>query len=190
MRAFIAIELPEDIRKALAQLQDKLKSCGADVKWVEPNNIHLTLKFLGEIDEAQLNKITSIMQNVSATVYPFPATISAIGAFPRINSPRVIWIGIDKGDNEIKTIAKLLENEIKNVGIPAEDKPFSSHITIARTKSSFNLEKLVKELKTIENDFGLRGREFKVTKITLFKSSLTPKGPIYEILKEADLKTI
>ena len=190
MRAFIAIELPEDIRKALAQLQNRLKSCGADVKWVEPNNIHLTLKFLGEIDDAQLNRITSILQNVSANTNSFPAFISSFGAFPKINSPRVIWIGINKGNSEVSAIAKYLENEIKNVGIPAEDKPFSSHITIARTRSIFNLEKLVKELKFLESNFSLQVREFDVTKITLFKSSLTPKGPVYEILKEATLKTI
>ena len=189
MRAFIAIELPEDIRKALAQLQNRLKSCGADVKWVEPNNIHLTLKFLGEIDDTQFNKITSILQNFLASANSFSAVISSIGAFPNINSPKVIWIGIDKGDNEVKVIAKSLENEIKNVGIAMEDKSFSSHITIARIRSTLNLGKLVKELKILESDFSLQVRGFDVTKITLFKSSLTPKGPIYEILKEVALKT-
>ncbi len=189
MRTFIAIELPKEIKDALARLQEKLKSTGADVKWVEPDNIHLTLKFLGEIDEQKLDKIALILENIAKDKSSFHICISSIGAFPRNSSPRVIWVGIDKGDKETKEIAKQLEEKIQKIGIPKEDRSFSSHITIGRTRSALNLQKLVQELKTLENDLGIKGMEFDATKITLFKSTLTPKGPIYEVLKEADLKT-
>jgi len=189
MRTFIAIELPKEIRDSLANLQDKLKSTGADVKWVEPNNIHLTLKFLGEIDDQKLDKITSILENIAKDKSSFHSCISSIGAFPRISSPRAIWVGIDKGNNETKEITKQLEEKIEKSGIPKEDRPFSSHITIGRTRSALNLQKLAQELKTLENNLGIKVAEFDVTKITLFKSTLTPKGPIYEVLKEANLKT-
>lgn len=186
MRTFIAIELPKEIRDGLAKLQDKLRTSGADVKWVEPNNIHLTLKFLGEIDEQKLDKIKSILENLAKEQTQFCIRISSIGAFPRISSPRIIWVGIDKGDSETKEIVKLLEGKI---GIPKEDRPFSSHITIARTRSGFNLDKLYVGLKSLENNFEMKDSQFKVTKITLFKSTLTPKGPLYETLREINFKT-
>jgi 2'-5' RNA ligase len=187
MRTFIAIELPEEIRNALAQLQDRLKKSGADVKWVEPKNIHLTLKFLGEINDNQLEKIVKILEGVSGGQKGFLMRLSSVGAFPNMNYPRVIWIGIDQGERETKEIAKELEDRIVSVGIPKEERPFSSHITIGRVRSFLNKDKLASELKSINS---LEAKEVAVTKITLFKSTLSPKGPVYEALKEINLKAI
>jgi len=204
MRTFIAIELPQGIKDSLGQLQEELKASGADVKWVEPNNIHLTLKFLGEIDDKKLEKITRIIDDIAKEKNGFRICISSLGAFPKIDFPRVIWVGIDTGDKEAQEIAKELEEKIakigtstslkchgerrRTIGIPKEGQPFSSHITIGRMRSSLNREKLVQDL---NNKAKLDGKksEFYVTKITLFKSTLTPKGPIYEALKETNLKT-
>ena len=189
MRAFIAIELPQEIKDALAHIQEQLKISGADVTWVQPQNIHLTLKFLGEIDDKKLEEIISILENATQNKNPFSTRLSSLGAFPKINFPRVIWVGIDKGDAETKQIAKVLEEKIAKIGIPPETRPFSSHITIGRVRSSLNREKLVKNLNDLADSFGKENLEFLVTKTTLFKSTLTPKGPIYEALKEANLKT-
>jgi 2'-5' RNA ligase len=189
MRTFIAIELPREIKSFLAELQNKLKESGADVKWVEPQNIHLTLKFLGEIDEKKLNAVTGITENVTKDKKAFPIRLSSMGAFPNIDYPRIIWIGIDKGDIEAKQIAEELEDNLTKIGIPKEDRPFSSHITIGRTRSTQNRNKLVWEIKNLMNISGQKNLEFAVTKITLFESNLTPKGPIYKTLKEASLKT-
>ena len=188
MRAFIAIELSPDLRKRLASLEEQLKSSGADVKWVKPENIHLTLKFLGEIDERQLGEITKIIQETAGKNKPFYIRLASPGAFPKTNFPRVIWIGIDKGDSETKQIAKALEEEIVKVGIPQENRPFSSHITLGRVRSGLNREKLVKNLGVLASNPPQDSPEFLVTKITLFKSTLTPSGPIYEALKEAQLQ--
>jgi 2'-5' RNA ligase len=187
MRAFIAIELPEEIRVALSQLQEQLKKAGADVKWVKPQNIHLTLKFLGEIDAASSSKISRILQDITRDKNSFQLRISSIGAFPKINSPRVLWLGIDKGDSESKKIVKELEENIAKIGIPQENRPFSSHITIGRTRSASNRDKLVQNLENLAGNFGKlkENLEFSVKKITFFKSTLTPSGPIYEVLKEA-----
>lgn len=185
MRTFIAIELPKNIKDSLASLQEQLKTSGADVKWVSLENIHLTLKFLGEIDETKLNKIIKILEDAALDKNPFQIGISSLGAFPKINFPRVIWIGIGKGDSEVKAIARDLEEKISQIGIPKEGRAFSSHITIGRVRSMRNREKLIRELETLASNFGQRNfSEFSVTKITLFKSTLTPKGPIYEALKE------
>ena len=190
MRTFIAIDLPKEIKDSLAILKEQLMASGADVKWVEPQNIHLTLKFLGEVDEKKLEKIITILEEVAKNKNSFSLSISSLGAFPKLDYPRVIWLGIDEGDKESKEIAKELEEKIAKIGIPKEDKPFSSHITIGRTKSTLNREKLVQNLKTLAGGFGKRNLACRVTKIILFKSTLTPKGPIYEALKEASFKTI
>ena len=188
MRTFIAIELPLEIKNYLSRLQDELKTAGADVKWVKPDNIHLTLKFLGEVDEKKLDKISKIIAETAEGKNKFPARISSLGAFPKTDFPRVIWVGLDTGDKEIKQIAKELEEKIAKIGIPKEDRPFSSHITIGRLRTPLNRERLVQNLK---DKAGLGGEklEFYVTKITLFKSTLTPSGPIYEALKETNLET-
>ena len=186
MRAFIAIELPKEIKEALAKLQELLKKTGADVKWVEPQNIHLTLKFLGEINETQFDKIITALTETAQNFAPFDIRISSLGAFPKIIYPRVIWVGVDKGDNESGKIASWLEEKI---GIPKETRDFSSHITIGRVRSPKNKADLIKDMENLKDYFGRINTEFKVTKISLFKSSLSPKGPTYEILKEVNLKT-
>jgi 2'-5' RNA ligase len=187
MRTFIAISLPAHIKERLASLQNQLKATGADIKWVEPQNIHLTLKFLGEIDDEKLEKTSSILENVAKDKNSFQIRIYSLGAFPKIISPRVIWVGIDKGDRQTQEIAKALEEKIVKIGIPKEDRAFSSHITIGRTRSGLNREGLVKEMNYLADSFGKENLEFSVNKISLFKSTLTPKGPLYEVLKEAIL---
>lgn len=190
MRTFIAIELPREIKSFLAELQNKLKESGADVKWVEPQNIHLTLKFIGEIDENKLDQIARIIENVAQDKKTFSICLSSIGAFPKIDYPRIIWIGIDdKGDTETKQIAEELEDNLTKIGIPKEGRLFSSHITIGRTRSTQNRNKLAQEMKNLMNISGQENLKFAVTKIILFESNLTPKGPIYKVLKEASLKT-
>ncbi len=188
MRTFIAIELPQQIQNALAKLQEQLKQSGADVKWVEPINIHLTLKFLGEIDEQQLNKIKQVIEEIAADKDAFQIHISSLGAFPHITSPRVIWVGLYSGDKETKEIVATLEGKIEKIGIPKEDHTFSSHITIGRSRSPKNKENLVQLLNKLAGILTAENLEFRISKITLFKSSLSPKGPTYEVLHQANLK--
>ncbi len=185
MRTFIAIELPQEIKEELGRLQEKLKAAGADVKWVEPKNIHLTLKFLGEIDEQARNRICSTLEEICRTRKPFVIALSSLGAFPNTISPRVIWAGISQGDSEVKEIAQAVEEHLETIGFPKENREFSSHITIGRTRSGKNRQELTKLLANLTQK-NLE-RQFPVTKIILFKSTLTPHGPIYEILQEFQL---
>jgi 2'-5' RNA ligase len=189
MRTFIAIELPENIKNSLAKLQEELKATGADVKWVQPQNIHLTLKFLGERDDKKVKRISEILDEVAKVHTAFQIQINALGAFPNLNSPRVIWVGIDQGDVETKNIFKDLEDLICKVGIPKEDRAFSSHITIGRTRSPAGREKLTQAITILGEEIGKVNLTFTAGSITLFKSTLTPKGPIYEVLKAANLRT-
>jgi 2'-5' RNA ligase len=186
IRTFIAATLPQEITQQLGLLQEQLKRSTADVKWVQPHNIHVTLKFLGEIDEQKLEEIAAILQDTAKKEACFTASLSCLGAFPRMTSPRVIWVGLDKGKEELSRIAKELEEKINRVGIPPEDRPFASHVTLGRVRSPANLHRLIKTLAEITC---LPVGEFPVTKITLFKSTLAPTGPAYEVLKEASLIT-
>ncbi|MGD0336448.1 MAG: RNA 2',3'-cyclic phosphodiesterase [Candidatus Omnitrophota bacterium] len=188
MRAFIAIELPEEIKRHLAKLEEQLKETGADVKWVHPENIHLTLKFLGEIDEEKAQTITGIMEAVTKENPAFTINISSLGAFPKIEYPRVIWVGVDKGDKEAKEIAHNLEERIEKLGIPKEERLFQSHITLGRVRSPANRGGLVQKLRELTAAVTEKSMEFPVAGITLFKSTLQPTGPVYEALKTASLK--
>lgn len=182
MRAFIAIGLPKGIKDSLGRLQQKLKKAGADVKWVEPENIHLTLKFLGEIDEQTKDRISSKIEELCQGTKQFSVALSSCGAFPSNQSPRVIWTGINQGDNEVKRIAGKIEEFLSVIGISKENREFSSHITIGRTRSGKNR----RELAELLDSLALKPLEeqFLVSKITLFKSTLTPAGPIYEVIRE------
>lgn len=184
MRLFIAIELSQEIKDFLSSLQEKLKAAKADVKWVQPQNIHLTLKFLGEVGEKKLDKVIQFLGDAVKDSCSFTLRICSLGAFPKINYPRVIWVGIDKGEDETKTLAAAIENNMAEIGIPSESRPFSSHITIGRLRSNLNRERLVKELSQMQEKPPEEAAELNVSKITLFKSTLTPNGPVYEPLKE------
>jgi len=189
MRTFVAIELSDQIKTYLNKIQNQLRTSGADIKWVEPENIHLTLKFLGEIDDKKLAKVVEILKATAADGFEFYLRLASLGAFPNLNSPRVIWVGLDQGDKETKEIAETLEDKLAEIGIPEENRSFSSHITIGRSRSGLNRIKLTPLLKDLSNIPGEENLRFKVTKITLYKSTLTPKGPVYEALKEVSLKT-
>jgi len=184
MRTFIAIALPESITKLLGRIQEELKKSQADVKWVETSNIHLTLKFLGELDHGQIEQVSTVLTQVGSKIRPFEASLGGLGAFPSLRYPRVIWVGVGKGDQNIRELAALVEDSLFEIAIPREDKPFSSHITLGRTRSSLNNLRLSAALSHAGGTYKAENPEFHVGRITLFKSTLTPKGPLYESLAE------
>lgn len=182
MRTFIAIELSEEIRNALAQIQSHLKYAGADVKWVEKNNIHLTLKFLGEIDDKKCEKVKAVLDQIAAEFKPFELDLKDIGAFPKIEFPRVIWVGLDKGAKESTEIAKKIDEALSKTGFQEETRPFAAHLTVGRVRSSKNKEVLKEKI----TDYQLPITKSEIIpSIILFQSTLTPKGPIYTKLHEA-----
>ncbi|MCM8800450.1 MAG: RNA 2',3'-cyclic phosphodiesterase [Candidatus Omnitrophica bacterium] len=190
MRIFIAIQLPDKLKEYLSSIQERLKKTGADVKWVEPHNIHLTLKFLGEIEKKKLEDIIKIIERIAKNKKEFTIQLSSLGAFPKIDFPRVIWIGINKGQDQTKQIVQELEEGLFQIGIPKEKRPFLSHITIGRVRSSLNRKELASEIGSLQTNLENNKLEFVAKGITLFKSILTPQGPIYEALKEINLATI
>lgn len=184
MRLFIAIEISEEIRNALAQIQAHLKYAGADVKWVEKDNVHLTLKFLGEVSPDKADEIKRILDEIAKETRPFEITVKEIGAFPKIECPRVIWVGFDKGANESKILAERIDEALSKIGFREESRPFASHLTIGRVRSLKDKEALKNKI----SSYHLSPIPYHlITSVALFQSTLTPKGPIYAKLHEAKL---
>jgi 2'-5' RNA ligase len=188
LRTFIAIGLPQEVKNFLGSLQEILKAGQADVKWVSPENIHLTLKFLGERDKKKIEAVIKIIDEVCGKTPDFRLAFSSLGAFPKKEYPRVVWVGLSEGEAEVRQIAERLENEICRLGIAKEKRPFSSHITLGRVRSAHNRSQLVERLNYLEKNFPQEKPDCQAAKITLFKSTLTPSGPIYGTLYEKSLK--
>jgi 2'-5' RNA ligase len=184
MRTFIALELTDEVKSELSRAQGALKEAGADVKWVKTENIHLTLKFLGNIDDDKLEQIKKALDEIAGAFRPFEASLFKLGAFPTLDRPRVIWAGIDKGCAETEAIAKSVEESLEKLGFPKEDRSYSAHLTIGLVKSG----KIKAALKEKLLKFSVEPRAWPVDNITLFQSTLTPKGPIYTPLYLAKLK--
>lgn len=177
IRSFIAIETPKDIRDNIGVLQTQLKpSLGNLVRWVAIENMHLTLIFLGEVKEDFLNQVKEQLTSVVKMVMPFEANIKGFGAFPSQRSPRIIWVGMDKGKNEVIDLQSRIEKALKTIGYKPEDRKFHPHLTIGRVKG------FIKETTNIF-EANYTSRNFLVKSIVLFKSTLRPQGPIYEKLE-------
>jgi 2'-5' RNA ligase len=179
IRCFIAIDVdnPEIVSKVV-NIQRELETGGSKIKPVEPENLHLTLFFLGE----QPSKVVERIQVAMSTVQfkPFVMKLQGLGAFPSQERPRVIWVGVTQGFEEVQAIYRTLRPKLQAIPLRLEPKEeFAPHITIARVKfSGYALRKIIASLKDVE--LGLQ----EVKAIRLKKSTLTPRGPIYETLYE------
>ncbi|WP_457751221.1 RNA 2',3'-cyclic phosphodiesterase [Thermococcus sp.] len=182
MRAFIAIEVSDEVRDNLVKAQERIGSKSAKIKFVERENFHVTLKFLGEIDEVTVEEVKKALAEIARKHKKHRVKVKGIGVFPNPNYVRVIWAGIDN-DEGIKAIAKDVERDMRRLGFKKE-KDFVAHITIGRVKFVRDKLELAMALKELANeDFG----EFDVEAIELKKSTLTPKGPIYETVARFEL---
>jgi 2'-5' RNA ligase len=184
VRSFIALELSDETKKELSALIQQLKTAGADVKWSNPNNIHLTLKFLGHITHDRIDVVKKAIDTVAHATAVFQFTLAGTGAFPKPSYPRVIWVGIREGKQTICNLAEAIETYLEKNGFTREDRPFSPHLTVGRVKSSKNRQNLVAQLEG--NAFASK-HAVEVNHITLFQSTLRPQGPIYTPLHAARL---
>jgi len=180
-RGFIAIDIP--VNKKLLELENEIKNTKADLKLVEPENIHVTLKFLGDTDEEKIDEIQEIIKNSVKDINTFNIKLKGTGVFPNKNYMKVIWIGLENAEKIIE-IAKKIDKQLEDLGFKSEKRDFSAHLTIARVKSSRNKENL---LKIIEKHKDTEFAIIDVNSVKLKKSDLTSKGPIYTTLKEVKL---
>ena len=184
LRTFIAVDLTGEILKELIRLQSELKkSLKGRISWVEPENIHLTLRFLGQINDEQLNQIKKIVQEIAEKIKKFNIDLGVIGAFPDVSNPRIVWVGINFGFNHLNEINAELEDKLETINFAVGEKYFHPHLTIARIKSLDGENILPKITRKI------RPKQLAETvdKLIIFQSELTPQGAKYTELFEAKL---
>lgn len=181
VRCFIAVEVEDAvILDALGRVQAGLKGTGADLKAVERENIHMTLRFLGDVGEGILEDVKGLVSELEFA--PFSMELEGIGVFPNLGRPRVVWVGLTKGAEELAGIFNILEPSLVGMGFKPEGRGFRPHITIARVRSGRNRAQLVEEVLNYRGEhFG----EFEARHVRLKKSVLTPRGPVYTTLAES-----
>ncbi len=180
IRSFIAFDIQnEGITNRIAAAQKLLMQTNADLKLVEPKNIHITVRFLGAISPEMVDKVYEVMRKVKFV--PFNIQLQGLGVFPTVNYPRVVWAGITLGAEQLKSIFEQLEPMIHELGFAPEPNGFNPHLTIARVRSGTNKQRLVDFVnRQSEYEFG----NIKGNCLRLKKSQLSPMGPTYTTLKE------
>jgi 2'-5' RNA ligase len=181
VRCFISVDVEEsELLDAFVGVQEDLKSTGADLKLVLRDNIHITMRFLGDIDERLVKKLKGFIGGVEFS--PFHVKLRGVGVFPHLRRPRVVWVGLDEGVKSLFKVYKEVESGLIDLGFRPESRGFSPHITLARVRSGRDKMALLERLKGHANDsFG----DFLFECIKLKKSVLTPKGPKYYTLAES-----
>lgn len=180
IRSFISFDIEdEEVLEDIYNAQKILNKTGADLKLIKPQNIHVTIRFLGNIQPSMVDKIFEEMKKIQFS--PFEVKIKGMGAFPHLQYLRVVWAGITEGGDQMENVFKQLEPNLRKMGFKPDHKGFSPHLTIARVKSGRNKAQLAECIKENENyDFGTVIAKC----LRLKKSNLTPNGPIYTTLKE------
>ncbi|MEW6555730.1 MAG: RNA 2',3'-cyclic phosphodiesterase [Elusimicrobiota bacterium] len=184
MRLFVTVGISAENKNRISEVQSALKKNQYDIKWTELGNLHLTLKFLGEVEENKIAEITEKLKNAIADTKKFEIIFYKLGIFPNNRFPRVLWVGVENGEQELKSLSEKIETALEPLGFEKEKRAFSAHLTLGRFRSPKNNEKLVEILKKIQIEKMLNS----VSEILLIKSTLTPKGPIYETIKEFKLE--
>jgi len=179
VRLFVATLLHEDLRDAVAAIQRSIIRAwpGAHraVKWVEPENFHFTLKFLGEVPEEALPAVGRAIR--SATLGgPFEVTVEGVGVFPSLRTPRVLWIGVGEGGDRLRVLAHHVEEALVRGGFPRERKPFEPHLTLGRVREGHNVRGLGPALAGVRD---VRIGRQRVESVVVMESRLGPRGPSY-----------
>ena len=183
IRTFVAVDIEgEEVLSKIREVQSEITLSSARIKLVEPENLHLTLKFLGEVEEGRIPLIVKALGEAVSSFKEFKITLKGVGAFPKVSRPNVIWIGVGDGREKLIELANSVENSLRRVGFPKEKRPYEPHLTIARVKyRSSDLPTLIRKVEgTFIGDVSVR-------EVRLKKSTLTPKGPIYETLESFPL---
>lgn len=189
IRAFIAIKLSPEIHQRLKDLNQLLKQRlqEAPIRWVSVDNIHLTLKFLGDVSTANLETLAKLLQAEALNHPSFGISVGELGTFPSIRRPRVVWVGV-QAPAELNNLQQGIEQELARLGYKSEDRPFSPHLTLGRVSRNAGTQDFARiEAALTVTKVGFIGAML-VQAVHLFKSDLQPSGPIYTELLEAPLK--
>ncbi|MFH1476246.1 MAG: RNA 2',3'-cyclic phosphodiesterase [Verrucomicrobiota bacterium] len=187
IRTFVAVAINEAVREKLTEIQNRLRQTGADVGWVAPANIHLTLLFLGTVFESQVSTLATAMDAITSAYQPGKLEVKGIGSFGRPQSPRVIWAGLTGNLQPLLALQTEILAIAKKTGIYTDAKPFHPHLTIGRVRSTKNIEALLNALATWPDTvFGT----ITIDRVLLMKSELKAQGPVYTPLHTSRLTAV
>lgn len=184
MRTFVAIPLPAECQSMLDQMQRELRACSAEVGWAAIPSIHLTLKFLGEVNPEVLPKLAESLEAACESEQGFELRLHGLGCFPNQKSPRVIWCRIDGNTEALLRLQQKMEAACNEIGFPPEERAFKPHLTLGRVKGKRNLQPL---LDCIKIGSGLE-RSFRADHFNIYQSILKPQGAVYSVLKTITLR--
>jgi 2'-5' RNA ligase len=180
IRSFIAVAVPPESAESIRAAQDKLKVAGPQIKWVNPDSFHITLKFLGGVEPERLKATWQSVSEALAGARPFTMRFRGVGAFPSASRARVVWVGISEGADELTEIAKRVEQVCSEHGFEMENRPFTAHLTLGRAREPGPDPALAAAMKELaEADLGQAG----VDRVLLMRSELTRQGAIYHELE-------
>ena len=183
IRLFIAIEIPDAVKDQVEDLVKKFKKTRTDIKWVCPENIHITLKFLGYTTVNRLDEVQDGLQEAVDTIQPFQLGLQRVGAFPDLNRPRVFWIDIDQGQETLMALQQHVEKALSLRQFVREERPFLPHLTIGRVRSPRGLRALTEQIQSVT----FKTQVFSVDRVVVVKSDLQSAGPIYTVMNHMNL---
>jgi 2'-5' RNA ligase len=188
VRSFIAIELPGELKLELTQLQARLKADNQPrIKWVDPNGMHLTLKFLGNIAPAMIDQITEAMTEATQKVPPFNLDVQQLGAFPNLKRVQVVWLGLGGEIDKIKQLHQFIEANLARLGFAPEQRPLKPHLTLARVSNEASPDERQRFGELIASTKFETIQIIRVESINLIRSQLTREGAIYSQISSAEL---
>lgn len=174
-RTFICIEIPVSVAERIDRLQNTLRRIDAHVSWTRPSNIHLTLKFLGDVEVSRIRRVGDAVERAATGITPFEVEVGGVGCFPSSRSPRALWVGLSVLPEPLKQLYAGIEDELAGEGFPREKRKFSPHLTIGRIRSPHNSAVLAEELLAT----GFTSERYKATEVIVMRSDLKPTGSLY-----------
>ena len=175
IRTFICIEVPKSIKERIGTLQQTAGRHEAKISWVKPSNIHLTLKFLGDVEAARIPAVGSAVERAARLSRPFEIEVGGAGCFPSANRPRVFWVGLTAIPDGLARLHALIEQELVREGFAPDGRKFSPHLTIGRVRSPKNAARVAEDLIAT----GFEREKFQTTEVIVMRSDLNPSGSIY-----------
>jgi RNA 2',3'-cyclic 3'-phosphodiesterase len=183
IRTFIAVDVPSEIKDKIYDIVEELKKVGVGVKWEEKEKFHITLKFLGDVNEEAIDSIYRVLSDALKGFGKFSVNYRGIGCFPDVKRPRVIWVGCVDNSGKLFELQKIVEERLSELGFEKEEREFHPHITLGRVKNLKNVERLINKIESI--NFETEPAE--IAEVLIMKSDLKPSGSVYTILKKIKL---
>ena len=185
IRCFVAIEIPEELKNKIDDYISSLKQIAPEIKWIKAKNLHITLKFLGEIQQELLFQVQDELSAIPKVVNPFKISISEVGFFPNQFKPRVVWLGLhNDNNNSIFKLHEWIDKKLESLGFEREKRRFSPHLTLGRIKLASNYQQLVEYI----NQHKFQSYSFNIPEVVIMKSMLKPTGAVYSQLKTFSLE--